>query len=168
MSLRALPDVARQSKFKMVATKLEMEISLNGKRWHYDSNLYSHIFGHARHSQTLPEYRNSTATETRNGNNYWTEWSCDTIPTAAPTFATMPDSSVTLPTLPDVDYLPSFRMAATTQFWFWWSPSWISVVGRGRTLSKEPCPSRVCRKYAGRSWNRGSISHRLKVISTFG
>ena len=59
MSLRALPDVVRLPKFKMVVTNLEMEASLNDKRWHYDSNFYSHIFGHARYSQTLPEYRNS-------------------------------------------------------------------------------------------------------------
>jgi len=39
-----------------------------------------------------------------------TEWDINIIPTAVPTFSTMPDSMVTLSTLPDVDWLPEIKM----------------------------------------------------------
>ena len=45
-----------------------------------------------------------------NNTYYWTQWAGDTIPTATPTFATMPDTSLALPTLPDVGWLQEIKM----------------------------------------------------------
>jgi len=46
-------------------------------------------------------------------NNYWPLWAGDTLSTATPTFTTTLDTFLTLPTLPDVGWLPKFNMAAT-------------------------------------------------------
>jgi hypothetical protein len=53
------------------------------------------------------------ATETGSGNNYWTQWAGDMIPTATCTFEAMPDTSLALPTLTEVGRLPEFKMATT-------------------------------------------------------
>ena len=137
----------------MAAIKPSVEITFD--RWHMASwfqlpPLYFRscptricmlLSTHTRRRLTLPDVDRqpkikTAATETGNGNNNWTDWACDPIPTATPT-PHISDHAGHVCDTADADrrFLVIGIQYGGHYFRFRWPPSWISVVGRRRTKS---------------------------------
>ena len=129
------------------------ENALKNHNYKYNFNGHSNILDHAQlrydTTDTLhdigrhPELK-MEATKTGSGNNCWTVRAGEAVPAATPTFSTMLDADMTLPTLPDIGRHPELKMTATK-------------TGSGKTLEREelakrfqwlpthfrPCPTQI-------------------------
>jgi hypothetical protein len=88
-------------------------------------------------------------------------------------FATIPDTFITLPTLPDVGWVPEFKMATTLGSW---NNFWTVRNGAANPTSTPPyfwsCTTRMwlCRycptsaEYRNSNWNLVAISYRSKIL----
>ena len=92
-------------------------------------------------------------------------------------FATIPDTFITLPTLPDVGWLPEFKMVTTLGSWnnFWT----VRNGDANPTSTPRPyfwscttrmwlcryCPSPTSAEYLDSNWNLVAISYRSKNIT---
>jgi len=133
MTLPTRPDIGQHRKLtsrpRHLKWKPEVEITLNENRWQSDSNGYTHIFDHVRlrcgtadtawHRLTSETQMLVTKPEVETGsrNNFWTETDGKAIPTATPTFSTMPDLDRTLPTRPDIGQHRKFKCRPRNRKW---------------------------------------------------
>ena len=163
MALPTQPDIVQHRKPEMSDTQPEVETgsgnsswaesvsdaiptaiptfsTLPDSKWHYWHGPASANIGNPTRRPRSRKWKQEV--KTGSGNNFWTEGGGEKIATANPTFSTVPDLYMALPTQSDIGGHPKFKMAAPktrSRNNFWTEIDFDAVAAA--TPHFRPCPT---------------------------